>query len=327
MAFECNLEDNIFRLQEGLSSQIYQHGGYSTFKIYDPKLRLINKASVCDRLVHQLVFKELCRIFESNFICHSYSSRLSKGSHLAIGNLAKTLRKASRNYSLSTFALKCDVKKFFASVPHQKLLEIIKRKVSDKKFLWLIEEIISSFAVPVDKFPQRERERERELKDNAIKHDLKRGLPIGNVTSQIFANIYLNELDQFIKHQLKIRHYFRYADDFIIVSDNHDYLRFVLEEIKDFLANKLLLELHPDKIEIRKFRQGVDFLGYVVLPHYIVLRTKTKRRMMKKLARKRKLLLTGELDAEKYRQSVQSYLGILKHCRGYKLEKLIKDRF
>lgn len=160
MAFEFDLEDNVFRLQEELSSQIYRHGGYSTFKIHDPKLRLISKASVRDRLVHHLIFKELYCIFEPSFIYHSYSSRLNKGSHLAVINLAQALRKVSRNYSLNVFALKCDIKKFFAGIPHQKLLGMIKRKVSDEKFLWLIEEIINSFAAPVDNFSERERERE-----------------------------------------------------------------------------------------------------------------------------------------------------------------------
>jgi len=156
MEFECHLEDNIFQLHFDLASQTYRHSPYHTFHIYDPKFRIISKAAVKDRLVHHLVFKELCRIFEPSFIYHSYSSRLDKGTHLAVENLENTLRKTSRNYCHSVFALKCDIKQFFHSISHQKLLVIIKRKVKDEKFLWLVQEIVNSFNSSVDNFPQRE---------------------------------------------------------------------------------------------------------------------------------------------------------------------------
>lgn len=143
--------------------------------------------------------------------------------------------------------------------------------------------------------------RERELK----------GLPIGNLTSQIFANIYLDQLDQFVKHTLRVTHYFRYADDFIIVHDDPVYLLDIVRSIAGFLKDVLALELHPQKVEIRKLRQGIDFLGYVILPHHIVLRTKTKKRMLKKLSEK----------------NLPSYLGLLQHCNGYRLSTDIKHGF
>lgn len=158
LAFELNLEDNIFDLADELEKQTYQPGPYSTFHIYDPKHRLISKATVKDRLIHHLVFKELYNIFDSSFIYHSYSSRIGKGTHLAVQDLSKCLRRVSKNYTHQCFALKCDVKKFFHSVPHQKLLEIIKRKVQDEKFLWLTRVIIESFSSTVDKIAERERE-------------------------------------------------------------------------------------------------------------------------------------------------------------------------
>jgi len=158
MIFERKLEDNIFNLHCQLKNQTYRHDGYQTFHIHDPKHRIISKAVVKDRLVHHIVFNELYNIFDPVFIYHSYSSRIGKGTHLAVANLQKALRKTSGNYRDNTFVLKCDIRKFFASVSHQKLLEIIKRKISDKKVVWLIEEIINSFSSPVDKFPQRERE-------------------------------------------------------------------------------------------------------------------------------------------------------------------------
>lgn len=145
-------------------------------------------------------------------------------------------------------------------------------------------------------------ERERESK---------RGLPIGNLTSQIFANIYLNELDQFIKHKLRIKYYLRYCDDFVILNSERNKLEEIIHQIADFLELYLKLSLHPGKIIIRKLRQGIDFLGYVVLPHHRVLRTKTKKRMLKKLDK----------------NNLSSYIGLLSHCHSYKLRQKIRICF
>ena len=157
MKFERYLENNIFELHNELVNQTYQHSSYVKFHIYDPKHRIIHKAKVKDRLIHHVVFKELYEIFNSTFIYHSYSSRKNKGTHLAVKNLSHVLRKASNNYTKQVYVLKCDIKKFFHSISHQKLFEIIKNKVKDPDFLWLIWEIISSFSTSVDNFPQRER--------------------------------------------------------------------------------------------------------------------------------------------------------------------------
>jgi len=151
-------------------------------------------------------------------------------------------------------------------------------------------------------------------------------LPIGNLTSQIFANIFLDKFDWFIKKQLRIKYYFRYADDFVIVDSNSEYLRDFVNLIEDFLKSKLDLKLHPQKVQIRKFSQGIDFLGYVILSHYITLRTKTKRRMFKKIKINREKLDQGLITEESFNQSLQSYYGILKHCNGYKV-KLKLDQF
>lgn len=149
--FERFLEDNIFALREELAICAYRHGKYKTFHIQDPKPRVISKAAVRDRLVHHLVFKQLYDIFNPTFIFHSYASREEKGTHLAVKNLSKCLRRVSRNYTRPSFALKCDIRKFFGSMSHKKLLQLIERRISDKKFLWIIGEIINSFSAPVDK--------------------------------------------------------------------------------------------------------------------------------------------------------------------------------
>ncbi|OGE76526.1 MAG: hypothetical protein A3C85_03825 [Candidatus Doudnabacteria bacterium RIFCSPHIGHO2_02_FULL_48_21] len=157
--FERHLEDNIFALHGELRDQTYRHKPYSTFHIYDPKHRVISKATVRDRLVHHAVFNELYKLFNPGFIYHSYSSRLERGTHLAVNNLSKSLRKVSRNYTRPVFALKCDIKKFFASVSHGKLLQIIESKIQDRRFLQLFREIVGSFSSTVDNHEQRERER------------------------------------------------------------------------------------------------------------------------------------------------------------------------
>jgi RNA-directed DNA polymerase len=150
--FERFLENNLFHLHDELTNQTYQHGKYEMFHIHDPKHRIISKATVRDRIVHHLVFKKLYFIFDRSFIFHSYSSRENKGTHLAVRNLSKCLRKESRNYTRPIFALKCDIRKFFASIPHKKLLQLIERKIEDKKMLRLVEEIIGSFSV-CENFP------------------------------------------------------------------------------------------------------------------------------------------------------------------------------
>ena len=147
------------------------------------------------------------------------------------------------------------------------------------------------------------------------------------MTPQIFANIYLNELDQFIKHTLKVKHYFRYADDFVLLNSNQNILRQQLKTIDIFLRHELSLVLHPDKVSIAKYNQGIDFLGYVILPHHIVLRTKTKRRMFKKLAEKKLLWQVSEITEESFNQSLQSYLGVLKHGDCFALKRELLKMF
>jgi len=165
-------------------------------------------------------------------------------------------------------------------------------------------------------------ERERELKENFLK---KKGLPIGNLTSQIFANIFLDKFDWFVKKQLRIKHYFRYADDFVIIDQDPECLEGLMVLIEDFLNKKLDLKLHPQKVEVRKFSQGVDFLGYVILPYYITLRTKTKKRMFKKIKENKIKLKQDLISRDSFEQSLQSYYGILKHCSGYKLKRELID--
>lgn len=298
--FEFNLEDNLFELQQELKAKIYHHFHYTAFNICDPKPRRIHKAVVRDRVLHHAIFRILYPIFDRGFIFDSYSCRIGKGTHRAVNRLEKFCRRLSKNNHKKVFALKCDIRKFFDSVDHDILLKLIKQRAKDDNALWLIERIVKSF-----------------------KKEPGKGLPLGNVTSQLFANIYLNELDQFIKHKLKIKCYLRYCDDFVILSEDKKRLASAAAIIDDFLERNLKLRLHSDKIEIRKHHQGIDFLGYVVLPHYRVLRTKTKKRILNKLAVRREKLQCGLVSEKSFNQGLQSYFGVLKHCKRHKIKKEI----
>ncbi|MFZ5364128.1 MAG: reverse transcriptase domain-containing protein [Patescibacteria group bacterium] len=300
MEFERHLENNLFKLFEDLSKKIYFHQPYETFHIYDPKFRVINKATVRDRVIHHLVFKYLEKIFEPHFIFHSYSCRKGKGTHLAVQNLNRALRAATKNYTKPVWALKVDIKKFFDSIDQEVLLQLLKRRVKNQEMFWLLEKIVRSFSSPLGRG---------------------KGVPIGNLTSQIFASIYLSELDYFAKFILKERYYFRYADDFIFLSEGREHLLELCARIKIFLGDELRLTVHPQKISIRKFRQGIDFLGYVLLPHHAALRTKTKRRMFEKMAQKVEEYNEGLISEYNLNQSTQSYLGMIRHCKGYHLSQ------
>ena len=290
LEFEFNLEDNLFALHQELIDKTYQPEYYTAFLVHDPKLRLIHKATVRDRVLHQAVFRVLYPIFDKNFIFDSYSCRVEKGTHRGVTRLENFARKVSQNHRVPAYALKCDVKKFFASIDQNILLGLIEQKVIEPNVIWLIKLIIKSYETISDI-----------------------GLPLGNVTSQLFANIYLNELDQFVKHELKQKYYLRYCDDFIILDQDREKLENLIVKLEEFLAQKLNLTLHPDKITIRKTNQGIDFLGYVALPYYRVLRTRTKNRILRKI-RKSKIS----------EASRQAYLGILEHCYGYKVAEQIK---
>lgn len=262
LLFERYLEDNLFQLQAELSTKTYQHQRYETFHIYDPKFRIINKATVRDRIVHHLLFRFLEPKYQPTFIHHSYSCQKGKGVHVAVDGVDGALRKVSKNYTRTVWSLKLDIKKFFASVDHEILLQLLLNKLGDTEVMWLIEKVVRSFSVP----------------DRSGK-----GMPIGNLTSQIFANIYLSKLDYFAKHHLREHFYFRYADDFLFLHHDLDHLKKIETMVTEFVANQLRLTVHSNKIMYRKLSQGIDWLGYIILPYHKVLRTSTKRRMFAKM--------------------------------------------
>ncbi len=285
--FERDLMSNVISLHKELVNKTYQHSPYESFNISDPKPRNIHKASVRDRLLHHALYRTLYPFFDRTFIAQSYSCRYGKGTQKAIQQFRSYMDKASKNNTKTVWILKCDIRKFFASIDQKILIGIVKNYIPNQNIIWLISEIVGSF------------------------HSTIRGvgLPLGNLTSQLLVNIYMNTFDQFVKHKVKAKYYVRYADDFAIISQDKKWLVKVMETMKDFLLNRLKLQLHPNKISIKTVESGNDFLGWVHFPHHRILRTVTKKRMLKRVKDKK-----GKED------TVQSYLGLLRHGDTGKLE-------
>lgn len=287
--------DNIIALHEDLANKSYVHGGYESFSICDPKPRHIHKASVRDRLLHHAIYRVLYPFFDRAFITDSFSCRNEKGTHKALNRFRAMAYKVSRNHTRTCWVLKCDIKKFFASVDHAMLTHILREYITDQDILWLLQKVIESFTA-VD----------YRLRGN----DNRRiGLPLGNLTSQLFANVYMNELDQFVKHRLKVRYYIRYADDFAILHEDRQWLENQIPRIGQFLQEQLQLCLHPDKVSIKTFASGVDYLGWVHFPDHRVLRGATKRRMVRRL------------NVHPTSETLQSYLGLVKHGNAFKVKR------
>jgi len=296
--------DNIFVLHKDLTTKKYTHGAYESFFVNDPKRRHINKANVADRLVHHAIYRLLYPFFDKTFIFDSYSCRLNKGTHKAIKRFRKFIWKESKGNTRSCWVLQCDIKKFFASINHKVLIEILKEQILDKNIILLLENIIESYHT---------------------KNFQGTGLPLGNLTSQLFTNIYMNKFDQFVKHNLKVKYYIRYADDFVFLSHNKYFLKELIVLIDKFLYEELKLKLHPNKVFLKNISSGIDFLGYVNFIDYRVLRTRTKKRMFKKIQLKKVQLENKEISKEKFYQTLNSYLGLLKHGDCYKLSKEISE--
>ncbi len=294
--FERNLMTNVISLHQDLTNRTYKHSQYEAFKILDPKPRDIHKATVRDRLLHHAIYRILYPYFDPKFIYDSYSCRVEKGTHRAINRFRDFHRKVSENNTKTCWVLKCDIRKFFANIDHKILKNILSKGIFDTDILCLLSQVIDSFFSSLI---------------YAMAEMGQRGLPLGNLTSQLLVNIYMNEFDQFVKRELKIKYYIRYADDFIVLSQDKEFLENVLEKMKEFLKNKLKLNMHPGKVYIKTIASGVDFLGWVSFPEHRVLRTSTKRRMLKSLRENPK------------EESRQSYLGMFSHGDGYKLTKVL----
>jgi hypothetical protein len=218
------------------------------------------------------------------------------------------IRKVSANGNRPCYALKMDIRRFFDTIDHRILKMLIRKNIRDEKVLRIIDIIIDSFKVNIESL------------ENV-------GIPLGNATSQLFANIYLHELDDFIKQELRERYYLRYCDDFIILSNNEDHLKSLITTIREFLRKNLKLELHPKKVIIRKLNQGIDFVGYIHFLKYTLVRTRTKQRMKMRLRNAYEMFLSDHMDVITLDQRLQSYLGILSHANQHLLSLALKNSY
>lgn len=297
--FSFNLISNLWQLYNDIISGSYRHGGYAHFKINDPKPRDIHKASVRDRIVHHAIYRALYPYFDSclgvrllnkpRFIYDSYACRINKGTHRALRRFASFAADASCGNSKTVWILKCDIKKFFASFDHGILISILSPYIKCLETMAVIRSIVNSFSSGQNS----------------------KGLPLGNLTSQLFANVYMDKFDWWMKDILKVKYYIRYADDFVIISRDKPWLEELIMRIDCFLSEKLALDLHPDKISIRTLASGVDFLGWVHFPDHRVLRAKTKRRMFKRF------------NSTMSKASLSSYVGLLKHGNAHNISKQV----
>ena len=324
LRFEMAAEENITKLERELKYKTYRPSRSILFAARKPKLREIFAADFRDRVVHHILVDYLERIWEKIFIYDSYACREDKGTHMAVKRLQSFIRKSTKNGKVRIYYLQLDIKDFFTSIDKRILFSIIKRKISDPNVLWLAETIIfwdctKSYILKdstgiIDEVPYNK---------SLFGKDNLRGLPIGNLTSQFFANIYMNELDQFCKHTLKTKYYVRYVDDFIILDPDKEKLLKMQTEIETFLKDKLILKLHPIRRKLLPVSNGIDFLGYIIRRKYILVRNRVINNLM---AKYRQFVKSGKQQTKEFNDSLASYLGHFRWANTYRLMESLKQK-
>jgi retron-type reverse transcriptase len=332
LAFEMDYEANLLNLCAEINDGSYQPGKSIAFIANKPVKREIFAADFRDRVVHHLIINKLNPLFELTFIHDSYACRKGKGTHFGIQRIDRFIRQCSYNYTQDCYVLKLDIKGFFMHInktlSFAELQAFIEQKYlnTDKELLLELchkviyydptqHGIIKSKRSAWDGLPP----------DKSLFHSPPQcGLPIGNLTSQVFANFYLNGFDHFIKHDLGIRYYGRYVDDFILVHQDNDYLKSLIPIIKAMLQDRLQLTLHPKKIYLQHYSKGVQFLGAILKPHRIYIANRTKGNFYTAIEKHNALVKEHKPSKEKqasFLSSMNSYLGILKHYKTHKLRK------
>lgn len=320
MEYTDRLEDNLIILQNEFIWGMYEVGRYNIFYVYEPKKRLIMSLLFKDRVAQHAIYRQLNPLIEKRFIYDSYACRQGKGTHAAIDRLqswlCQTERKPQRYYYL-----KLDIAKYFYRIDHEKLKGILARLIDDQPLLDLLAKIIdcedTKFGLPLG----------ADVGDVAFDKMLDDvGLPIGNLTSQMFANLYLNELDQYCKHKLKIHFYIRYMDDIIILHHDKKYLEEVKRKIAAFIGEKLNLQLN-NKTCIRPTSMGIEFVGFRVWSTHRKLRKKTAKKLKRRLQYMFHAYTVGEIDKETLDRSVASYRGILQHFDSYGLRQSLNEMY
>lgn len=293
--FEYHLEDRLWEIKQELEAERYVWGSYRHFWIYDPKKRLIKAAPFRDRIVHHALHNVLEPLWERSYIRDTYACLRERGTLAAVARYEEFVRQLGAK----GYVLQCDISQYFASVDHGVLKALLRRKIRDEKLLRLLDSVV----------------------DTGDEGNGK-GMPIGNLTSQLFANLYLDPFDHFVKEGLGRRHYVRYMDDFVILAEAKSELWGILEKIKGFLAARLKLHLNPLRTAVIPVERGVDFLGYVIFPHgYKRIRRRNVVNFRRRLTRLEAEHVKGATPFVHARQSIASWLGLAKHTSAFQLSR------
>jgi retron-type reverse transcriptase len=324
--FERHLKQNLTELRDTLWDRTYKPAPSSCFIIERPKKREVFAAQFRDRVVHHLYYNYTHELFERTFIADSYSCIPGRGTHYGIHRLADHIRRASRNYTKTCYVMKLDIRGYFMHIDRQQLLEIATQSlekmsartdIADKDFLlWLTREIIlldpnknCRIVGSEDDWLGLDPAKSMRFVNSG------KGMPIGNLTSQLFSNVYLNEFDQFMKRTLKCHHYGRYVDDAYVVSTDREWLLSLVPDIKSFLSDRLGLTLHMGKLTVTDTRYGVEFLGAFVKPY----RTYASNACLRRMERNIRNMSTN--DGNAVIRSVNSFLGVLSHHKTYRIRR------
>lgn len=334
LAFEKHFETNLFKLYDEITNCAYEPLKSICFIVKRPVKREIFAADFRDRVIHHFIFNAISPVFEKIFINDSYSCRKGKGTHYGIHRIDHFIRSCSLNYAQDSYVLKLDIKGYFMSMNQKLLFNQVKSVLSDNRhnfdfdlplIIYLIEKTV--FNDPT-----------KNCVIKGVKSDwadlptskslfhckLNCGFPIGNLTSQLFGNIYLNDFDHFVKRDLKIRYYGRYVDDFILVHRDKEYLKSLIPIMKEYLQKYLQLELHPNKIYLQHHTKGVKYLGAIIKPHRIYIANRTKGNFFEAIE-KQNLIADDHKptreEKEKFLSSMNSYLGIMKHYKTFAIRR------
>ena len=309
--FERNLELELWSLHDELISLRYLPGPYTSFYRTEAKRRLISAAPFRDRVVHHALVAVIEPRFERCFIYDSYANRVGKGVHRALDRCTQYLRS-------SQYVLPCDVRQFFPSIDHAILRAQLARRVQDEQVLWLSDRILETGVGVLDEmyemvwFPG----------DDLLAANRSRGLPLGNLTSQFWANVYLDPFDQFVKRQLKCRRYVRYVDDFLLFADDKPTLRAWREQIIAFLGS-LRLILHEERAQARPVTEGLPFLGFVVYPDHRRLKPRSGRAFRRRLAVLAQAYHAGRIDRARLDASVRGWVAHVAHGDTWGLRRAV----
>ena len=332
IAFEIDYERELIRLCDEINGGSYHPGKSVAFIVNKPVQREIFAADFRDRIVHHLIISKLNPLFEREFIYDSYACRTGKGTHLGIKRLDRFIRQCSHNYSQDCFILKLDIKAFFMSI-HKMMLHSRLNDFLHEKYVLPDRVIMCDLCRKVVLHdPTRNciiKGRPSDWRGLPMYKSLFHcspdyGLPIGNLTSQVFANFYLSPFDHFVKHDLGVRYYGRYVDDFVLVHQDKEYLKNLIPRLRNFLKKNLSLTLHPDKVYLQHYSKGVKFLGAIIKPNRIYIANRTKGNFNRAIDSHNTMIFDhkpNRRERESFLSSMNSYLGILKHYKTYRLRR------